>query len=131
MSKPKEFVYSEKSQAVLRFLLANKDVDFTTKEIAGEVMKQGDVEITSRGATAIINALVKKGDVVRVVVNDDGKDVKVVRLTSTKGVNLTEDDITAVNPKYTQWLKDKEARDAEKAAKQAAKDAEVDEDLGF
>lgn len=131
MSKPKEFVYSEKSQAVLRFLLANKDVDFTTKEIAGEVTKQGDVEITSRGATAIINALVKKGDVVRVVVNDDGKDVKVVRLTSTKGVNLTEDDITAVNPKYTQWLKDKEARDAEKAAKQAAKDAEVDEDLGF
>lgn len=131
MSKPNEFVYSRKSQAVLRFLLANKDVDFTTKEIAQEVTEQGDVEITSRGATAIINALVKKGDVVRVVVNDDGKDVKVVRLTSTKGVNLTEDDITAVNPKYTQWLKDKDARDAEKAAKQAAKDAEVDEDLGF
>lgn len=67
-------VLSEKAQAVLVFLQNDPSADFTAKNIA-----EG-IGLEARSVTGVINGLVKKGFVERIVV--EGEKDKLVKLTA-------------------------------------------------
>ena len=67
-------MFSEKAQAVLKFMQANQGVDLTAAAIAEAA------GIEKKSITGVLNGLQKKGLVVREVV--EGQKDKLVRLTA-------------------------------------------------
>lgn len=67
-------MFSDKAQAVLTHLQANRGIDETFVDIAGAT------GIEQKSITGVLNGLAKKGYVERVVV--DGVEGKVIRLTA-------------------------------------------------
>lgn len=79
-------VLSEKAQAVLVFLQNDPSADFTSKNIA-----EG-IGLEARSVTGVINGLVKKGFVERIVV--EGQKDKLVKLTAAGAALDPEAELT-------------------------------------